>query len=316
MYETIKQTEKVESYIRQVEDDVEFVTTTSGRHATFRSDIPTREKASEAYSQLQVRTTDRDTMFKVLAELDKDLANEFEQPTFQFKLIFEFGPSPASKIEARIIGADPQVLRIAVEVEDVLLADPGSRNVRHDWRERTKELVPLFNESMRRGTSPWHIKNWSAGLETLQMAFNIVVYCVMVLICYLSLRVYLKKSVSTLNHWTMWRFGFHRYKLTFRLRLMVSSFNGLNLLIQRRDRKRTLTCWLTTMYWVMKRQRACLLELEPKIEALDLTRRLQHQLGRRIRSFPKDAQESLFGSTATVVWLMLSSLCFCLTLGS
>ncbi len=44
------------------------------------------EKSYEAYSQLQVRTTDRDSMFKVLAELDKDLANEFEQPTFQFKL--------------------------------------------------------------------------------------------------------------------------------------------------------------------------------------------------------------------------------------
>ncbi|MFA0502957.1 hypothetical protein, partial [Vibrio sp. 10N.222.46.A1] len=70
-----------------------------------------------------------------LEGLDKDLANKFEQPTFQFKLI-EFGPSPASKIEARISGADPQILRsIAVEVEDILLADPGSRNVRHDWRE-------------------------------------------------------------------------------------------------------------------------------------------------------------------------------------
>ncbi|MEZ9268389.1 efflux RND transporter permease subunit, partial [Vibrio splendidus] len=98
--ETIKQTEKVESYIRQ-QDDLEFVTTTVGQGMQRFALTYQPEKSYEAYSQLQVRTTDRDTMFEVLEELDKDLANKFEQPTFQFKLI-EFGPSPASKIEARI----------------------------------------------------------------------------------------------------------------------------------------------------------------------------------------------------------------------
>ncbi|MFA0408428.1 efflux RND transporter permease subunit, partial [Vibrio splendidus] len=105
--ETIKQTEKVESYIRQ-QDDVEFVTTTVGQGMQRFALTYQPEKSYEAYSQLQVRTTDRDTMFEVLEELDKDLANKFEQPTFQFKLI-EFGPSPASKIEARISGADPRI---------------------------------------------------------------------------------------------------------------------------------------------------------------------------------------------------------------
>ncbi|OCH54561.1 multidrug transporter AcrB, partial [Vibrio cyclitrophicus] len=100
--ETIKQTEKVESYIRQ-QDNVEFVTTTVGQGMQRFALTYQPEKSYEAYSQLQIRTTDRDTMFEVLEELDKDLANQFEQPTFQFKLI-EFGPSPASKIEARISG--------------------------------------------------------------------------------------------------------------------------------------------------------------------------------------------------------------------
>ena len=39
----------------------------------------------------------------------------------------------ASKIEARIIGSDPQILRdIAVQVEDIFSADSGSRNVREN----------------------------------------------------------------------------------------------------------------------------------------------------------------------------------------
>ncbi|CAK2501899.1 membrane hypothetical protein [Vibrio crassostreae] len=93
--ETIKQTEKVESYIRQ-QDDVEFVTTTVGQGMQRFALTYQPEKSYEAYAQLQVRTTDRETMFQALEALDRDLANEFEQPTFQFKLI-EFGPSPASK---------------------------------------------------------------------------------------------------------------------------------------------------------------------------------------------------------------------------
>ncbi|KOO11634.1 hypothetical protein AKJ18_28115, partial [Vibrio xuii] len=49
-----------------------------------------------------------------------------------------------------------------------LLSDPGARNVRHDWRERTKELVPQFNESKARrlGISKEELS------ETLQMAFG------------------------------------------------------------------------------------------------------------------------------------------------
>ncbi|MFS1429872.1 efflux RND transporter permease subunit, partial [Vibrio splendidus] len=60
--ETIKQTEKVESYIRQ-QDDVEFVTTTVGQGMQRFALTYQPEKSYEAYSQLQVRTTDRDTMF-------------------------------------------------------------------------------------------------------------------------------------------------------------------------------------------------------------------------------------------------------------
>ena len=55
-----------------------------------------------------------------------------------------------------------------LQVEDVLLQDPGARNVRHDWRERTKELVPQFNETKARrlGISKEDLSN------TLQMAYG------------------------------------------------------------------------------------------------------------------------------------------------
>ena len=147
--ETINQAEKVERFIRQ-QEDVEFVTATVGRGMQRFMLTYQPEQSYEAYTQFQIRTTDRESMFEVIRVLDAELSRKFEFPTFQLKLL-DFGPSPTSKIEARIIGPDPQVLRsIAVSVENILLADQGAKNVRHDWRERTKELVPLFNESKAR----------------------------------------------------------------------------------------------------------------------------------------------------------------------
>lgn len=292
--ETIKQTEKVESYIRQ-EDDVEFVSTTVGQGMQRFALTYQPEKSYEAYSQLQVRTTDRDTMFKVLAELDKNLANEFEQPTFQFKLI-EFGPSPASKIEARIIGADPQVLRnIAVEVEDVLLADPGSRNVRHDWRERTKELVPLFNESKARrlGISKTDLS------ETLQMAFGgynigLLRDGTHMLPIVARLPEEERFDFESLNNVKIWSPSLQTY-------IPVEQvIDGVELqwsepLIQRRDRKRTLTVLADHDILGDETPASLFARVKPKVEALDLPEGYSISWGGEYES-SKDAQESLFGS--------------------
>ncbi|NOH99186.1 efflux RND transporter permease subunit [Vibrio sp. 99-70-13A1] len=292
--ETIKQTEKVESYIRQ-EDDVEFVSTTVGQGMQRFALTYQPEKSYEAYSQLQVRTTDRDTMFKVLAELDKNLANEFEQPTFQFKLI-EFGPSPASKIEARIIGADPQVLRnIAVEVEDVLLADPGSRNVRHDWRERTKELVPLFNESKARrlGISKTDLS------ETLQMAFGgynigLLRDGTHMLPIVARLPEEERFDFESLNNVKIWSPSLQTY-------IPVEQvIDGVELqwsepLIQRRDRKRTLTVLADHDVLGDETPASLFARMKPKVEALDLPEGYSISWGGEYES-SKDAQESLFGS--------------------
>ncbi|MDG2679179.1 multidrug efflux RND transporter permease subunit VmeV, partial [Vibrio parahaemolyticus] len=107
--QTIKQAEKVESHIRQ-QDDIDFVSVSIGQGLQRFALTYQPEKSYEAYAQFQVRTTDRDNMFKLLHKLDDNLAKTFDEPTFQFKLM-EFGPSPASKIEARITGPDPKVLR-------------------------------------------------------------------------------------------------------------------------------------------------------------------------------------------------------------
>ncbi|MFW1142841.1 multidrug efflux RND transporter permease subunit VmeV [Vibrio parahaemolyticus] len=292
--QTIKQAEKVESYIRQ-QDDIDFVSVSIGQGLQRFALTYQPEKSYEAYAQFQVRTTDRDNMFKLLHKLDDNLAKTFDEPTFQFKLM-EFGPSPASKIEARITGPDPKVLReLAVQVEDILHTDPGARNIRHDWRERTKELVPVFNESKARrlGISKEDLSS------TLQMAFGGSTFGVLrdgthTLPIMMRLPEAERVDFESLQNVKIWSPSLQTY-------IPVDQIiDGVELdwsepLIQRRDRKRTLT--VLADHDVLSDDTAASLfaRLQPKVMALHIPEGYEITWGGEYES-SKDAQEGLFGS--------------------
>ncbi|HHG3166940.1 TPA: multidrug efflux RND transporter permease subunit VmeV [Vibrio parahaemolyticus] len=292
--QTIKQAEKVESYIRQ-QDDIDFVSVSIGQGLQRFALTYQPEKSYEAYAQFQVRTTDRDNMFKLLHKLDDNLAKTFDEPTFQFKLM-EFGPSPASKIEARITGPDPKVLReLAVQVEDILHTDPGARNIRHDWRERTKELVPVFNESKARrlGISKEDLS------RTLQMAFGGSTFGVLrdgthTLPIMMRLPEAERVDFESLQNVKIWSPSLQTY-------IPVDQIiDGVELdwsepLIQRRDRKRTLT--VLADHDVLSDDTAASLfaRVQPKVMALHIPEGYEITWGGEYES-SKDAQEGLFGS--------------------
>lgn len=299
---TVEETKKVEQYIR-AKDNVEFVTTTTGQGLQRFALTYQPEKSYEAYTQLQVRTTDREVMFSLLEVLDRELSVQFNQPTFQFKLM-EFGPSPASKIEARITGPDPQTLRsIAAKVEDILLADPGARNVRHDWRERTKELVPQFNESKARrlGISKEDVSN------TLQMAFGGTPIGLLrdgthMLPIIARLPEEERVDFESLANVKIWSPSLQTY-------IPVDQvIDGVSLqwqepLIQRRDRKRTLT--VLADHDVLGNETAASLfaRIQPKVQAMSLPEGYSISWGGEYES-SKDAQEALFGSLPMGYMLM------------
>ncbi|EIO3704196.1 multidrug efflux RND transporter permease subunit VmeV [Vibrio parahaemolyticus] len=292
--QTIKQAETVESYIRQ-QDDIDFVSVSIGQGMQRFALTYQPEKSYEAYAQFQVRTTDRDNMFKLLHKLDDNLAKTFDEPTFQFKLM-EFGPSPASKIEARITGPDPKVLReLAVQVEDILHTDPGARNIRHDWRERTKELVPVFNESKARrlGISKEDLSS------TLQMAFGGSTFGVLrdgthTLPIMMRLPEAERVDFESLQNVKIWSPSLQTY-------IPVDQIiDGVELdwsepLIQRRDRKRTLT--VLADHDVLSDDTAASLfaRVQPKVMALHIPEGYEITWGGEYES-SKDAQEGLFGS--------------------
>ncbi|MBR9875707.1 MAG: efflux RND transporter permease subunit [Vibrionaceae bacterium] len=292
--ETTKKAEAVESFIRQ-QDDIDFVSVSIGQGMQRFVLTYQPERSYEAYAQFQVRATDRESMFKLLDTLDATLAKKFNEPTFLFKLM-EFGPSPASKIEVRITGPDPQILRnLAVKVEDILHTDPGARNIRHDWRERTKELVPVFNESKARrlGISKEDLSG------TLQMAFGGRALGYLrdgthTLPILTRLPEAERVDFESLQNVNIWSPSLQTY-------IPVDQIiDGVKLdwsepLIQRRDRKRTLT--VLADHDVLSEDTAASLfaRVQPKVMALHLPDGYEITWGGEYES-SKDAQDALFGS--------------------
>lgn len=108
------------------------------------------EKSYASYGELIVRVASYEDVMPMLRTVSKQL--DTKHPDIEYKLKrIELGPSSGSKIEARLVGNDPTILRgLAQQAIDIMRADPGAFNVRHDWRERTKVLEPIFNESQAR----------------------------------------------------------------------------------------------------------------------------------------------------------------------
>lgn len=129
---------------------VEHVTTTAGQGLQRFMLTYAPEKSYAAYGEIATRVESAEMMDALMLNFRSYIQLNFPEINYKLKKI-ELGPGGGAKIEARIVGSDPTVLRaIARQVMDIMYADPGATNVRHDWRERTKIFEPEFNESQAR----------------------------------------------------------------------------------------------------------------------------------------------------------------------
>ncbi|MBT1444328.1 efflux RND transporter permease subunit [Shewanella sp. JM162201] len=130
--------------------DVEFVASSVGKGFPRFMLTYAPEKNYAAYGQLAIRASAFESLGDVMSTFRAEMEQGFPQTQLKFKRL-EVGPSTDAKIEARISGADPDVLReLGAKVQAVFAATPGTVNVRHDWRERVKYIAPKFNESQAR----------------------------------------------------------------------------------------------------------------------------------------------------------------------
>lgn len=132
------------------QDDVEHITTTAGKGLQRFMLTYAPEKSYAAYGEITTRVANYEALAPLMERFRQYIDQNFPEINYKLKQI-ELGPGGGAKIEARIVGSDPTVLRsIATQVMDIMYADKGAYNVRHDWRERTKVIEPQFNESQAR----------------------------------------------------------------------------------------------------------------------------------------------------------------------
>ncbi|HDM8225324.1 MULTISPECIES: efflux RND transporter permease subunit VmeI [Vibrio] len=132
------------------QDHVDHITTTAGKGLQRFMLTYAPEKSYAAYGEITTRVENYEALAPLMDRFREHIKTNYPEINYKLKQI-ELGPGGGAKIEARIIGSDPTVLRtIAAQVMDVMYADPGATNIRHDWRERTQVLEPQFNESQAR----------------------------------------------------------------------------------------------------------------------------------------------------------------------
>ncbi|QIR98045.1 efflux RND transporter permease subunit VmeI [Vibrio diabolicus] len=140
---------ELESWLAK-QEHVDHITTTAGKGLQRFMLTYAPEKSYAAYGEITTRMENYESLKPLMAKFREYLKANYPEINYKLKQI-ELGPGGGAKIEARIIGSDPTVLRtIAAQVKDIMYADPQATNIRHDWRERTQVLEPQFNESQAR----------------------------------------------------------------------------------------------------------------------------------------------------------------------
>jgi multidrug efflux pump subunit AcrB len=126
---------------------IEQVTATIGRGAERFMLTYSPQFTNASYAQLIVKVASFEQIAPTIRELQSLFVEHYPQAFVKFKN-FEIGPSSDAKIEARLIGPDPNTLRAyADRIIAIFEAEPDAINVRQDWRERTKLLRPVYDEA-------------------------------------------------------------------------------------------------------------------------------------------------------------------------
>ncbi|MDF1655191.1 MAG: efflux RND transporter permease subunit [Coxiellaceae bacterium] len=280
---------------------VEKVTSVVGSAALRFSLVYTPEKTNASYGQFLVTVDDYHAIDHISAQavdyIEKALPNS--QPISEK---IRLGPGSGAKIEARIMGPNPTTLReIAMQVADIMHANPQAIDIRDDWRDRVKIITPMYAENRARQTGI----SRAEMSDTLQSAFGGKAVGVYregdTLIPIVSRLPDVERlNISNINDISVWSQLLNK---SIPIGQLVGSFNTIwqDAIIRRRNRMLTLTasCNPDTIP-----AGTLFNQLAPKILAIKLPTGYHIEWGGEYES-SYDAQVALFGKIPMTVILMV-----------
>ncbi len=139
------------SYIKKM-PEVTDVTSVVGSGALRFMLVYAPEKADGSYGQLIVRVKDYHKIPELIKKIKPYIVEHYpdSEPTMKRVVL---GTGGTEDIEARFIGNDPKVLRkLAHQAEEIMRHTPHAVDVRDDWRQPVKVVVPEYSENLARST--------------------------------------------------------------------------------------------------------------------------------------------------------------------
>jgi multidrug efflux pump subunit AcrB len=152
----------IEKYILQ-QEGVTDITSVVGQGAMRFLLTYTPEEPNPAYGLVLVSVEDYRVIDTLMERIQKHLNEEFPDAQI-FCRRFMLGPGDANKIQVRLRGADPDILReLSVQVEQIMHDEPDAVDINTDWRQRVPLLRPIISETAAR----------NAGLTRQQIALTL-----------------------------------------------------------------------------------------------------------------------------------------------
>jgi multidrug efflux pump subunit AcrB len=150
----IKETEKgvveMENYLKKYDSITNVTSAIGGGHLRFQLTYSVPVDAANQYACLLVTVNDYKAINEIVPQIQKDLEAMFPDTTVNVKK-FMLGPGEGGKIQMRINGPDPDVLRsLADKVMAIMAADPVAQAIRTEWGAKVKVPQPLLAEDRAR----------------------------------------------------------------------------------------------------------------------------------------------------------------------
>jgi len=263
---TEAQVKEIEAYILE-QEGVTHVTSLVGQGGLRFLLTYAPEQKNSAYAQLLVDVDDYRAIEALAPQIEAELTERYPD-TLTYASLFQLGPGSTGKIQARFSGPDPNVLRnLANQALAILRADPYSKSLRTDWRQRVKFVRPVLAEQQANisGITPPMVAN--AIREGFQ-GVRAGVYREDDLLLPIIVRAAEERrddiaSISNLQVWSP------AANAMIPLRQVVASFNTEfeDELIHRRNRKRTIIAYADPSDGQASELFA---RVRPQIEAIEL----------------------------------------------
>ncbi|OOV87476.1 efflux RND transporter permease subunit [Oceanospirillum linum] len=292
--DTYDRVQDVQNFILK-DDRVLYASSTTGQGMLRFMLTYSVAQANTSYSQIVVRAKNGGDIPDMIASVHEYLKANHSDLDFKLERLM-LGPASGSKLEARFIGPDPEVLRqLSVKAKTIFAEDGGIEGIKDNWRQRVKVLRPVFDESHARrlgitkkdidrvllmNFSGAQVGVYREGTRQIPIIMQPPAQERLTIDQMHDLQVY---SQATKNYVP--------------LSSLVSDFKVVweDPIIERRNRKRSITVMGDPLIMGTETTDSVFRRIRPQVEAIELPRGYSLEWGGEYEN-SRDAQQNIFSS--------------------